>query len=141
MNGNQAYSSRPDTAGEEKRGGIEVSLTKMQKTFMKSSMTMRKQKNASANPGATSAAPDNTNNNTVQEVEVLDAAAYSELMSEVERPSKYVSHCCAARLHLTPPCYSQSTTLHYISHALTPAPTSPLLSSPPFPCSHLAVFA
>jgi len=88
MNGSQGYNSRPDTAGEEKRGGIEVSLTKMQKNFMKSSMTMRKQKNASANPGATSAAPDRLA--PVKDVEVLDAAAYSELLSEAERPLKYV---------------------------------------------------
>jgi hypothetical protein len=95
MNGNQGYSP-PGTAGEEKHGGIEVSLTKMQKSFMKSSMTMRKHKNSSVNPGATSATQDS--NAPVKDVDVLDAAAYSELLSGIERPAKYVYHltCCTA---------------------------------------------
>ena len=60
----------------------------MQKTFMKSSMTMRKLKTGQSEPGATLAQRDD--NSPIAVIEVLDNAAYSEMLRDTERSSKCV---------------------------------------------------
>lgn len=76
------------TSSEEKIGGGDLKLTKMQKSFMKSSMVMRKQKNGKANPAMNAAERGLATSGKT--IEVLDAAAYSVLLDDVERPNTYV---------------------------------------------------
>jgi hypothetical protein len=70
------------TSREEKIGGADVKLSQMQKTFMKSSIAMRKQKTGKVNPAINASERDAAG----MVVEVLDAAAYSALLDDVDRP-------------------------------------------------------
>ena len=72
---------------EEKHSG---ELSKMQKTFMKSSIGLRGRSKRTDAPATKKAASADDESGPTSTVEVLSSQQYAEMMADVERPTTYV---------------------------------------------------